>query len=84
MVIDDEGLKLAESLDKAFKGDAIDLTSVGTGTTHKLTETESRAAADATSGASGGNLGIAGSLAINVAEVNTMAALYGRVDRCVA
>ncbi|WP_370312902.1 LEPR-XLL domain-containing protein [Sagittula sp.] len=73
-IIDDEGdLKLATSSENALKGEAIEITSAGSGTSHQLAETVSRAAADSTSGASDGDLGIAGSLAINVAEVNTNA-----------
>ncbi|MFC1895392.1 LEPR-XLL domain-containing protein, partial [Thermodesulfobacteriota bacterium] len=74
-IVKDGSLSLATSREDAMNGKAVKITSVGTGTDHTLTEAEHRSAADATSGASGGNVGVAGALGINVMEARTTALL---------
>ncbi|WP_245470225.1 hypothetical protein, partial [Mesorhizobium sp. M2C.T.Ca.TU.002.02.1.1] len=76
-IVDGSGnIKLAEDRAKALKGEAIDITSSGTGDGHKLTETSHSTDATAKSGASKGKIGVAGSVAINVAEGET-SAIFG-------
>lgn len=78
-VQDDGKLKLYDTSDNANAGGTtglIDLTSVvGTGTTDTLVEATSSFAAEATSGAGGGDTGVAGSLAFNIAFTDTEAVL---------
>ena len=76
-IVEDGQVLLAETRDKAFAGEGIEITSAGAGTAHTLSEAINRSAADAVSGASGGSLGIAGSVAINVAETRALADLDG-------
>ena len=64
--------ELAASVEDAVAGKAITLTSAG-GAGQKLIDTTSTFRAEATSGASGGDVGIAGSVAINYAKTNTIA-----------
>ncbi|WP_189510130.1 LEPR-XLL domain-containing protein [Mesorhizobium sp. M1D.F.Ca.ET.043.01.1.1] len=76
-IVDGSGnIKLAEDRAKALKGEAIKITSSGTGDGHKLTETSHSTDATAKSGASKGKIGVAGSVAINVAEGET-SAIFG-------
>jgi hypothetical protein len=72
-IVDDGKLQLADSREHAMTGEALEIGSAGSGTNHSITDAEHRGAADATSGASGGNLGIAGALGINVMEVRSSA-----------
>ncbi|WP_231602494.1 beta strand repeat-containing protein [Neorhodopirellula pilleata] len=75
-IVDGSGkLALASSYDEALEGNAVELTSVGSGEEHTITEATHSAGASATSGASGGNIGVAGSLAINVTDGSTQAIL---------
>jgi hypothetical protein len=68
-------LRLAETRDKAYKGESIDITSAGTGEDHSITEKTHSAEAHAISGASGGDTGAAGSVAINLGSATTTASL---------
>ncbi len=68
VVGDDGDLKLAESLGKAADGKAITITGDGDGA---LVDAVGRSAADATSGASDGDIGVAGALAINSHNADT-------------
>ncbi|MEO0465166.1 MAG: LEPR-XLL domain-containing protein, partial [Pseudomonadota bacterium] len=78
------GVQLAETLADAQAGEAIEITSAGMGDAHVLVDNVHRSAADATSGASGDGLGIAGSAAINVAEVEAAAELSDGVSLTLA
>lgn len=68
-----EDIKLAESREAALAGDAVEISGSGSGDNHSLTESFHRTAAASVSGASGGDVGVAGSLAINLADVETTA-----------
>jgi len=75
-IVEGDGLlRLGETRDKALKNEAIELTSVGTGSDHKITSDSHAAVATAKSGAGGGKIGVAGSVAINVAQGDTTAML---------
>ncbi|MGD8330585.1 MAG: hypothetical protein PVJ49_14220, partial [Acidobacteriota bacterium] len=69
----DKQVRLAETRDKAYKGDAIDITGAGTGEDHTIADTTHSGEAQAISGASGGDTGVAGSVAINIASGTTKA-----------
>ena len=76
VIVDDAGrLKLAETREDALAGEAIELTDAGTG---KLTLTEKAHSTGATanSGASGGDVGVAGSAGLNF-SFGTATASYG-------
>jgi hypothetical protein len=68
-------VQLAESRKNALKGEELVLTGTGTGSDHELREATHSAKSLAVSGASGGELGLAGSLAITVPEARTEALL---------
>lgn len=68
-------VKLAETRDKAYKGQSIDITGAGTGDDHKLKEATHSMRAEAKAGAGGGKFGIAGSVAINLGQGETAARL---------
>jgi hypothetical protein len=72
---DGSKIKLAASAADAQAGKAVDLTAAGQGHAHSLTETVSTYAATATSGGGGTEVGVAGSLALNVALIDTHAEL---------
>ena len=72
---EDGSFALAETREDAFADAAIAITGAGSGTDHALQDSAHRGAADARSGASGGSLGVAGSLAINVVEAHAAARL---------
>ncbi len=66
---DDNTADLAATRDDALAGKAITLTSGGTGSAHKLVESASVFRAEGRSGASGGDTGVAGSVALSIAQV---------------
>ncbi|MBL8485137.1 MAG: hypothetical protein JNJ60_23280, partial [Rhodocyclaceae bacterium] len=73
VIHDSEGkIKLAESAEKAAKGEAIDLTSAGSGAAHKLSNA-STMFASAAAGAGSADVGFAGSFAMNASDVTTRA-----------
>jgi len=72
IVLDDDRVELADSLENAIAGKAVTLTGNGTGS-QKLIDQTHTFRAEAVSGASGGNTGVAGSLAFNYASTNTQA-----------
>ena len=77
-IIEDNGkLKLAATYADAVAGKKITLTGKGTGEGHKITEFTHSSAAFATSGASGGKIGVAGSVAINYSAGTTSATIAG-------
>ncbi|MGD8420264.1 MAG: hypothetical protein PVJ78_07525, partial [Gammaproteobacteria bacterium] len=74
-IVENNGkLKLAASYQDAIEGKKIKLTGKGTsGEGHKVTEASHSTFTHATSGASGGDIGVAGSVAIDYATGNTSA-----------
>ncbi|HSC16748.1 MAG TPA: hypothetical protein VLI71_16585, partial [Gammaproteobacteria bacterium] len=73
-IIDGNGkLKLAASYADAIEGKKIKLTGKGTGEGHKISETVHSSGAFTKSGASGGDIGVAGSVAVNVGIGTTTA-----------
>ncbi len=75
-IIDGSGaIQLAKTYDDALDGSGEKITSVGTGEEHSITESSHSTRTTAISGASGGKIGVAGSLAINVANGTTEALL---------
>ena len=72
-IVEGGQLKLAENFENALKGDAIELTSAGTGDNHSFVNSSHTTNAEARSGAAGGKIGVAGSVAVNVAEGRTPA-----------
>src|SRR5206468_3003595 len=76
IVQSDGSLKLATTRANAVAGTAIDLTSAGTGSDHRLVFDRAHTfGAQAMSGASGGDTGVAGSLALNIAVSEARAAI---------
>jgi len=71
--LDGNNADLAASREDALAGKAITLNSAGTGNEHKLIEAESAFRAQAKSGASGGDTGVAGSVAISIANLTSEA-----------
>lgn len=75
-IVDGDGkLKLAADREKALAGEAITLTSTGSGN-HRLTEADHATGATSISGAAGGKTGFAGSAALDFA-FGTTTATYG-------
>ena len=71
----DGKVKLANTREEALAGTAIDLTSKGSGSGHRLVFDRTHSfGASAISGASGGDTGVAGSLALNVGLSDAYAA----------
>ena len=75
--LDDNTADLAATRENALAGKAIALTSAGTGNAHKLIDTTGVFRAEAKSGASGGDTGVAGSVAVNIAQVTNEAVVRG-------
>ncbi len=65
--------ELAASSDDAYNGKAIALTSDGDGTKQKVHDDSHSSRADASSGAGGGDVGVAGAVAVNVVNNDTEA-----------
>ena len=74
IVLKDNRVELAASLEDASAGNAVTLTSDGT-SSQKLIDHTSTFRAEAVAGASGGDTGVAGSVAINYAKTNTQAVI---------
>ena len=79
IVLDDTHAQLAASREDALDGLAIALTSDDVSNDDFLTERTHSIFASATSGAGGGDVGVAGSVAINRAAVVTLAEVVGNV-----
>ncbi|HYC46066.1 MAG TPA: LEPR-XLL domain-containing protein, partial [Burkholderiales bacterium] len=77
IVLDDKNVQLAETRQKALDGDALELTSDDVDNDDFLTEATHSTFASSTSGGGGGDVGIAGSVAINRAAVVTTAEVGG-------
>ena len=74
ILLDDNTAELAASAQDANAGKAITLATAG-GANQKLIDRTSTFRAEAVSGASGGDTGIAGSIAVNFAKTNTQATI---------
>ena len=74
IVLKDNRVELAASLEDAIAGKAVALSGAGTGS-QKLIDHTSTFRAEAVSGASGGEVGVAGSLAVQYASTNTQAVI---------
>jgi hypothetical protein len=74
-IVKDDKLELASSRDKAMSGEHITITGAGTGTEHKIVDATHTSLVTSTSGASAGDIGIAGSVALNIVDVDTNAVI---------
>lgn len=75
-IVDPTRVKLAATESGAFSGAAIDLDTAGAAASgHRLVEKTSRFSAEAVSGASATNVGVAGALAVNVVVNDSRAAI---------
>src|SRR5437773_1942234 len=74
---DDNTAELAATRADALAGHAIGLTSGGTGKAHSLVESASVFRSEARSGASGGDTGVAGSVAVSIGVVTHEAVVRG-------
>ncbi len=69
-------IKLAASADDAKAGKAITLSAGATGTTHSISDQIDTLSAQSVAGAGSNNVGIAGSVAINIVSTDTEARIY--------
>ncbi|RJR48541.1 MAG: calcium-binding protein, partial [Desulfobacteraceae bacterium] len=74
-IVNPTRVKLAATAEDAFAGNAIDLTSAGTGTGHQLIDRSNHFRAEAAAGAGSADISVAGSVAINVVDVDATAAI---------
>ncbi|WP_330848842.1 hypothetical protein [Mangrovicoccus ximenensis] len=76
VVVEGDGkLALAETREKALNGETITLENVGSGDGHALKESDHATGAVARSGAGGGDVGVAGSVALNFAFDDSFATI---------
>src|SRR3989344_3261127 len=79
IILKDDRAELAATREDALAGKAISLTDDGN-TSQKLVDGTASFRAEATSGAGGGDIGVAGSVAINIANTDTRAIISYDAD----